>query len=71
MDHVGESRFDNQRLHRIEPRTVRRLLRDAGFVVVAESGLFANPEDDHSKMVYDDSIYRRTDRLLYKAMVAD
>ena len=70
-DHVGEARFDNQGLHRIEPRIVRRLLQDAGFVVVAESGLLANPEDDHTKMVYDELIYRRTDRLLFKAMALE
>ncbi|NKB98619.1 MAG: DUF3500 domain-containing protein [Pseudomonadales bacterium] len=70
-DHIGDSSFDNKNLHRIEPRIVRRLLKDAGFRVEAESGLFANPADDHSKMVYEESVYRNTDRFFYRAKKLD
>lgn len=66
MDHVGEKGGDNAPLHRIDPDVVRGLIRQAGFVIEAESDLFANPGDDHLKMVYDDSIYLRTDKFLFK-----
>ncbi len=67
MDHVGETGYDNAALHRIEPAIARRLLERAGFVVEAESSLFANADDDHSLMVYDDTIYLKTDRFLFRA----
>ena len=54
-------------MHRIEPDVARALVREAGFVIEAESDLYANPEDDHSLMVYNDAIYLRTDRFLFRA----
>ncbi len=66
-DHVGVPGADNERLHRIEPDLARTLVREAGFVVEAESDLYANPEDDHTLMVYNDAIYLRTDRFLFRA----
>jgi len=67
MDHVGRKGSDNADLHRIDPDIARGLIRQAGFVIEAESDLFANPEDDHLKMVYDDSIYLHTDKFLFRA----
>ena len=68
VDHVGVAGMDNASLHRIEPQLARDLLHKAGFVIEAESDLFENPEDDHSLMVYNEDIYRRTDRFLFKAV---
>jgi predicted methyltransferase len=68
VDHVGVAGRDNGKLHRIEPEHARELLHKAGFVIESESGLFANPGDDHSLMVYNEEIYRRTDRFLFKAV---
>ena len=45
-------------------------LREAGFVVEAESDLFANPDDSHELMVYNEAIYRNTDRFFFKARKA-
>jgi predicted methyltransferase len=67
MDHVGDERGDNAALHRIEPHIARGLIQQAGFVIEAESDLFANPDDDHLKMVYDKSVYLRTDKFLFRA----
>lgn len=67
MDHVGVEGRDNASLHRMSPATARELLVEAGFVVEAESDLFRNPADDHSLMVYNDDIYLRTDRFLFRA----
>ena len=66
-DHVGVEAGDNAKLHRMPPEIARELLRKAGYVIEAESDLFANPEDDHSLMVYDESIYLRTDRFFFRA----
>ena len=68
MDHVGVSGKDNKSLHRIEPELARELLRKAGFVIEAESDLFANAADDHSLQVYNEAIYRHTDRFLFRAV---
>ena len=66
-DHVGVAGRDNKALHRIEPDIARRLLREAGFVIEAESDLLASDDDDHSLMVYNDAIYLKTDRFMIRA----
>jgi predicted methyltransferase len=68
MDHVGVAGRDNAKLHRIDPDLARELIRKAGFVIEAESDLFTNPQDDHSVMVYNEAIYRQTDRFLFRAV---
>ncbi len=70
-DHVGLAGKNNRALHRIEPDVARELLRDAGFVVEAESELFANREDDHGVAVYNDAVYLQTDRFLFRARRPD
>ncbi len=66
-DHVGRDDLDNARLHRMEAALARSLLESAGFEVVAESDLYSNPADGHDLMVYDERIYRQTDRFFLKA----
>ena len=67
-DHVGIDGLDNARLHRIEPVIARDLLTEAGFDVTSTSELFANDDDNHQLMVYDERIYRQTDRFFFKAV---
>ncbi len=67
-DHVGIAGQDNAALHRLEPSIARKLLTEAGYEIVATSDLFANPKDDHLLMVYDERIYRQTDRFFFKAV---
>jgi predicted methyltransferase len=67
-DHVGRPDLDNEKLHRLEPALARELLKEAGFDIVAESDLYANPADGHELMVYDERIYRQTDRFFLKAV---
>ena len=66
-DHVGESTEDNKALHRITPELAKELLTKVGFVIEAESDLYANPNDDHKLMVYSEEIYLKTDRFLLRA----
>jgi predicted methyltransferase len=67
IDHVGVAGQDNSELHRIEKARARDLLTRAGFVVEAESDILANPADDHTLNVRDDSLGRNTDRMLLRA----
>ena len=70
VDHVanpgGETRAVVEALHRIDPATVRADFERAGFVLEEESSLLRNPQDDHSKLVFDPSIRGHTDRIVYR-----
>ena len=69
IDHVaapGDTRETVQKLHRIDPATVKADFKRAGFKLEAESKLLANPADDHSLLVFDPTIRGTTDRFLFK-----
>lgn len=70
VDHVagpgGETREVVNRLHRIDPATVRADFERAGFVFDGELPLLRNAADDHGKPVFDASIRGRTDRFVYR-----
>lgn len=53
-------------LHRIDPALVRAQLEAAGFKFVGESKVLANPDDDHTKMVFDPTLRGHTDQFIYK-----
>ena len=53
-------------LHRIDPSVVRRDFSKAGFVFDGQSSVLANPDDDHTKLVFDESVHGRTDRFLFR-----
>jgi len=69
IDHVGsagDTRLIVDKLHRIDPATVKADFAAAGFRLEAESPLLANPADDHAKLVFDPAIRGKTDRFLYR-----
>jgi predicted methyltransferase len=69
IDHVGpagDTRAIVEKLHRIDPATVKADFKRAGFVLDGESNLLRNPADDHSKLVFDPSIRGNTDRVVYR-----
>lgn len=69
VDHVGpagDTRAIVDKLHRIDPATVKADFARAGFVLEATSDLLANPADDHSKLVFDPSIRGKTDRFVFR-----
>lgn len=70
IDHVAAAGSDPEesveRLHRIDPAVIRRDFEAAGLKLEQESDLFRNPEDDHTRLVFDESIRRRTDQVMYK-----
>ncbi|MFL5118924.1 MAG: class I SAM-dependent methyltransferase [Microvirga sp.] len=69
IDHVanpGDTRATVEKLHRIDPATVKADFKRAGFVLEAESQLLRNPADDHSLLVFDPAIRGKTDRFVFK-----
>ncbi|MGH8217789.1 MAG: class I SAM-dependent methyltransferase [Steroidobacteraceae bacterium] len=61
----GSGRSDTQALHRIDPAVIRKEVTAAGFELVKESHLLANPADDHTLLVFKPSIRGRTDRTIF------
>jgi predicted methyltransferase len=69
IDHVAEAGSglrDTEKLHRIDPTTVKQQVTAAGFEYVGESGVLRNPKDDHKATVFDDAIRGHTDQFAYK-----
>ncbi len=69
VDHVGpagDTRAIVDKLHRIDPATVKADFERAGFKLEASSNLLADPADDHSKNVFDPAIRGKTDRFTYR-----
>jgi predicted methyltransferase len=67
IDHVGIEGKDNAKLHRMQPQQARDALKKAGFIIEAESGLLANPGDDHAKGVMDPALRGHTDQFMIRA----
>jgi len=69
VDHVGESEDTRalvEAMHRINPAVVKADFAKAGFILKAESNMFTNPDDDHSKLVFDPAVRGKTDRFTFK-----
>lgn len=64
-DHVGLPENNNRDLHRMPVQRAIELAEQAGFMV-HQSRLLENPEDDHSRSVFDPRLARHTDRFLLK-----
>jgi predicted methyltransferase len=60
----GTGNADAQTLHRIEESFARSDIESHGFKLVQTSDVLRNPEDDHTKLVFDDSIRGKTDRFV-------
>ena len=71
IDHVGpkgDTRAIVDKLHRIAPSVVRADFESAGFRFVGSNDMLANPQDDHTKPVFDPAIRGKTDRFILKFM---
>lgn len=69
MDHAAEAgapTTTGQTIHRIDPAVVLASAKAAGFELIGQSDVLANPQDDRSKMVFDATIRRHTDQFLFK-----
>ena len=52
--------------HRIDPQIVRDMAEEAGFVLIAESDLLDNPDDDLDANVFDEKVRGMTDQFLMR-----
>jgi predicted methyltransferase len=69
IDHVGpagDTRAIVEKMHRIDPATVKADFERAGFVLEAKSDILANLADDHTLGVFNPAVRGKTDRFLYK-----
>ncbi|SIO16842.1 Predicted methyltransferase [Parasphingorhabdus marina DSM 22363] len=69
VDHVGragDTRAIVEKTHRIDPATVKADFAKAGFVLDAESDMFANPADDLDKNVFAPELRGKTDRFVMR-----
>jgi len=69
VDHVGpagDTRAIVDKLHRIDPETVKADFLRAGFVLEAESDIFKIPGDDHTANVFDPAVRGKTDRFAFR-----
>jgi predicted methyltransferase len=62
----GSGMRDTKALHRIDPEVIKKEVTAAGFELVTESKVLANPEDDHTKMVFAPGTRRHTDQSVFK-----
>ncbi|MGQ9425514.1 class I SAM-dependent methyltransferase [Gilvimarinus sp. F26214L] len=65
IDHDGKPGADNASLHRMTKEQAIDAAEKAGFEVTA-SDLLANPDDDHTAMVFAPEMRGKTDRFLLK-----
>lgn len=69
-DHVGiegdGATAKNAPNHRIARSELLAIVKQAGFQLEGESKILANPQDDHTKLVFDKSIRRHTDRMVFR-----
>jgi predicted methyltransferase len=69
VDHVGpagDTRAIVDKVHRIDPETVKADFKRAGFVFDGASNALRMPSDDLSKNVFDPAIRGKTDRFAFR-----
>ncbi len=69
VDHAavpGSSRETGGTVHRIDPAIVQQEMELAGFVLEATSDILRNPDDDHTKSVFEADIRGKTDRFVMR-----
>lgn len=70
VDHVANPGGDTgeivDTLHRIDPDVIKRDFEAAGLTFESEANFLRNPQDDHTKPVFDDAIKGQTDRVVMR-----
>jgi len=67
VDHAarpGSGTSDTDALHRIDEDLAKKEMKDAGFVLVAESDVLRNPNDDHTLLVF--KMHDHTDQFVLR-----
>ena len=74
IDHAakaGRGMADTEKLHRIDPATVREQVEAAGFRFAGETKVLANPGDPLDIPVFDKAMRGRTSQFAYKFVKPD
>ena len=69
IDHAatsGSGTSAAEELHRIDEQVVIDEITAAGFELDAEVGFLANPDDDHTLSIFDESLRGQTDRFVLR-----
>ncbi len=69
LDHAaapGSPKSTGGVVHRIDPAIIRQLAEEAGLVMTGESNVLRNADDEYQTNIFDPSVRRMTDRVLYK-----
>ena len=69
VDHraeAGSGLRDTNTLHRIDEASVKQEVEAAGFKLVGESDVLANPADTHTLRIFDPAIRAHTDQFVLK-----
>lgn len=69
IDHVaapGDTRATVEKMHRIDPETVKADFVKAGFVLDGTSDMLRNPADDHTLGVFNPAVRGKTDRFVFR-----
>jgi len=69
LDHVGpvgSGKSATNTTHRIDPALVKMEVTSVGFVFDGESTVLRNPQDDHTKRVFDPTLRGETDQFVYR-----
>lgn len=67
IDHnapLGSDTKHTNKLHRIDELFVISQLESVGFKLVLSSDILRNPEDDMSVFIWDENVFRKTDRFV-------
>jgi len=67
IDHAskeGRGTKDAATLHRIDEKFTVKKFIEAGLTLTSTNNLYRNPKDDHSLLIWDKSVYRKTDRFI-------
>jgi predicted methyltransferase len=60
----GSGTTDTDALHRIDEDLAKKEMKEAGFVLVAESNVLRNPNDDHTQLVF--KLHDHTDQFVLR-----
>lgn len=67
VEHAGDAAMESEAifdLHRMSEAFARSEIESVGFRLMESSDALRNPEDDHSRIVFDSDIKGRTDRFV-------
>ena len=66
IDHAGNPKADNEKLHRIDEAKVVEAAKAAGFIVEASSDVLRHSEDDRTQFVFAKGLRGATDRFVLR-----